>query len=89
MPTQNINITKTWTQLATSADADVLISTTFPNSIEYATTAANAAPTVVGHTLSNREALTRSVIGAGYIWARIAADVDTRVISSVQMVVTK
>lgn len=54
MPTQNINITKTWTQLATSADADVLISTTFPNSIEYATTAANAAPTVIGHTLSNR-----------------------------------
>ena len=88
MPTSNVALAKTWVQLAADTDETVLISTTFPGAVEYAATAAAVAPTIEGHVLSNREALTRSVLGQGYIWAKVQADAQM-VSATINMVVTK
>lgn len=88
MATTNISINHAWTQLATAAEEAVLISTKFPHPVQYATTAADVAPDLEGHTLANKDALSRSVIGSGYIWARVAPDV-VLVSESVTLVVTK
>lgn len=88
MATSNVSIAKTWVQLAANTDEAVLISTKYPYAVEYAATAAAAAPTVEGHALSNKEAITRSVLGAGYIWAKVATE-SPMVSATITMVVTK
>lgn len=70
MPTINTPITGTWTKVAETADANLLVSWSENTTIEVASTTTNSAPTVTGHTLSNDSAITRSVIGPGYIWAK-------------------
>jgi hypothetical protein len=85
MPTLNINVTPTWTKLADTADAEFLITWDDPSAVEFAATAADAVPNVRGHRLTREMALTRSALGAGYVWARLTNVVP----ASVSMVVTK
>lgn len=72
MTTLNTSISRTWTKVAETADLDMLLTYDYPVSIEVATTTTDTAPTVVGHTLNRESAITRSVIGTGYVWARTA-----------------
>lgn len=82
MATQNLNITLEWVQIASPSDSSVLISWEGPSAVEFACTDTAVTPTVYGHLLRPGEAITRSVIGNGYIWAR-SANLPAR------MVVTK
>lgn len=73
MPTTNVTVGRTWVKLADASQA-FLISANFDAVLEIATTSADSAPTVDGHKLRvgvGENALTRDVIGAGYVWARI------------------
>lgn len=72
MPTQNIAVGANWTKLADSSHMEMLVTWTDPVEVEIATTATDAAPTVVGHRLDRSTALTRAAIGAGFVWARHA-----------------
>jgi hypothetical protein len=73
MATTNATITKAWTQVAATADDLVLITRSDDvGSVEFALTAADSAPTgIVGHKLMPDEAITREVVGEGYIWMRV------------------
>ena len=73
MPTSNIAITSTWTKIAATTDADLLVTFNTPVTIDVATTAADAAPTVLGHRLTQDSAITRGVLGTGHVWARLVA----------------
>ena len=73
MPTSNITVTGTWTQLATDVNTDLLVTYNENCVVEIAATAANGIPTVTGHRLSNDSAMTRAVIGSGFVWARTVA----------------
>lgn len=73
MPTVNINAGPAWVKVA-DAGQDFLMSTNTDIVVEVATTTADAAPAVTGHRMNcgfNREALTRTAIGAGYVWAKL------------------
>jgi hypothetical protein len=71
MPTNNIAITSTWTKLAASTDTDLLITSNDAVAVEIASTSADSAPTVVGHYLAPGQAITRSLLGAGHVWAKL------------------
>jgi hypothetical protein len=86
MATNNIAITSAWTKLAETADADVLITCNDAVTVEVAATLADAAPTVVGHKLNPGQAITRSLIGSGYVWAKLLPGSQP---ASVIMVVSK
>ena len=86
MPTSNITITGSWTQLATDTNTDLLATFDENIAVEVASTATNTAPTVTGHRLSNQSAITRAVIGSGYVWARTAAG---SVPSQISVIVSK
>ena len=73
MATSNIPITKTWTKIADDADDPWLVRWEGGAHVEFATTAADTAPTIkVGHVLKPGDTLTRLVFGGGYLWARCA-----------------
>lgn len=72
MPTTNVSVTTSWTKIAEAGEA-FLLSANVRSVIQVATTTADAAPVIEGHQLSvggSQDALTRDVIGAGYVWAR-------------------
>lgn len=70
MPTINITLPATWTKIA-NAGEDFLASYPGWLRFEVAVTAGDTPPTLnLGHHLLPGEALIRSVIGPGYVWAR-------------------
>lgn len=71
MTTVNTAITTAWTKIADASDTELLVSWQDPVVVEVATTAADAAPTVFGHRLSREDALTRGVLGSGFVWAKL------------------
>lgn len=73
MATYNIKATTTWAQVALNTDTDLLITIDNAVTIEVATTTPNSAPTVTGHRVSSDNAITRSVLGQGYVWVRLVA----------------
>lgn len=73
MATTNIEVTSSWVKLADVTDTELLVTWSTPVTIEVATTSANTAPTVNGHRLSNSDAITRGVIGSGYVWAKLVS----------------
>ena len=86
MATLNISISDQWTKLADSANSELLVTWNDPVSVEVATTTADTAPTVNGHHLSPDDAVTRAVIGSGYVWARLVSGSRP---NSANLVVTK
>jgi hypothetical protein len=87
MATTNVTVTSTWTKLANTEDDHVFVTAAGPAVLEVATTAADAAPSgIVGHRLpvaSIGDAISRDLLGPGYVWCRIA---DHRVTSQVVVV---
>lgn len=71
MATSNVSIGNSWVKVAEDTDASVLISTNNTTPVEYATTTTDTAPVVTGHTLSYSETITRTLLGDGFIWARV------------------
>lgn len=86
MPTANIPISKAWKKIANAGES-FLASAPAEADVEFAATTADAAPTVLGHALKQGEALTRAVIGDGYIWVRISNFKSAR--NAANLVVTK
>ena len=86
MATLNISISDQWTKLADSANLELLVTWNDPISIEVATTTADTAPIVNGHRLFPNDAITRTVIGSGYVWARLVSGSRS---NSANLVVTK
>jgi hypothetical protein len=81
MATSNIAITNAWTKIADSSNAELLVTWSEPVAVEVATTSADSAPTVRGHRLPRDSALTRDVIGSGYVWAKCELSAVTLVVS--------
>jgi len=79
MSTTNISVTNAWTLVAASGTDPVIVS--FEGGrVEVATTDSDAtAPTVSGHALVGREAVTRAHLGAGAIWARTTHDLGAQI----------
>lgn len=86
MATYNITVTSAWTKVADTTNDSVLVTWDSPTVFEVATTTADTAPTVAGHRLNNDQAITRSSLGPGHIWAKTAPGAIT---SNVKTVVTK
>lgn len=86
MATTNIAVTPAWVKLADASAIDFLATWDVPVTVEFATTAADTAPTVVGHKLGPGSAITRIILGAGYVWARLVAGSKP---ASVNMIVSK
>jgi hypothetical protein len=73
--TTNVNVGSTWVKLANSTDAEVLISHGKRATVQVAATAADSAPTTIsGHSIKKDDAITRSVLGSGFVWARCLTD---------------
>ena len=70
MATINVTVGADWVQIALNTDDNVLSTSRYTESVEYATTAPDTAPTVQGIALTAGMAITRDLIGPGYIWAR-------------------
>lgn len=73
MPTTNVQVTQAWVKIAETSHTEFLVTWDDRVDLEFATTTADSAPTVRGHRLSRDSAITRSVLGAGYVWARVVA----------------
>jgi hypothetical protein len=86
MPTSNVVISSSWVKIAESSNAELLATWSDPAVLEVATTATDSAPTVQGHKLTREGALTRGVIGAGFVWAKLSAGTKP---NSVLLVVSK
>ena len=86
MPTVNIAITNAWTKIAADTNTDLLVTFDHPVTIAVATTAADTPPTVLGHRLTRESALTRGVLGSGFVWART---VGGAIPASIDLVVSK
>lgn len=76
MPTQNVVITKSWTQLVDNTKQFLITLPLYGSvNIEVAITDTNSPPgdNLVGIPLLsfNREGLMRDQVGPGYVWARI------------------
>jgi hypothetical protein len=81
MTTINTSISRAWVKIAESSDEGLLVTWAEPETVEFATTAADAAPTVIGHALTSKDAITRAVLGAGYVWARaVSVDIGANVL---------
>lgn len=70
MATANITITRAWTKVAEDFDNFLL---DIPGSLEFevAATETDTAPIVLGHRLKDGDALTRTVLGSGFVWCRV------------------
>jgi hypothetical protein len=86
MATSNINITNAWTKIADASNAELLVTWNAPVWIEVATTVADSAPVVSGHRLAPESAITRTIIGAGYVWAKVVASANS---AAMDLVVSK
>ena len=86
MPTTNPAITSTWSKIADSSNTELLASWNAPVQVEFATTSADSAPTVHGHRLDQGSCITRSLLGSGYVWARLSKGAAP---SSINLVVSK
>ena len=86
MPTINQTITSTWVKVASDSDDTLLVTWDAPVLIEVATTSTDVVPTVKGHSLSREDAISRIVLGDGYVWVRLAAGTKP---DSTMLVVTK
>ena len=88
MPTVNTPITAAWTKIADASNTELLVTCTTESTVEFVTTTADVAPvtTMMGHQLVNEDALTRGVIGSGFVWARLVAGSHP---PSTRLVVTK
>ena len=84
MTTYNTTISSAWTKLADSSNMELLITWDAAIDIEVAVTATNVAPTVLGHSLNRANAITRAVLGTGYVWAR-----SKGAVAGVTLIVTK
>lgn len=72
MATTNQTITKEWAKVADDDDDSVLVTCRTPSTVEFAMTTTDDEPELLrGHLLQPDEAITRLVVGAGYIWMRI------------------
>lgn len=85
MATKNISISKEWTIVTTSPDAHFLVSFDHLAVVEFCTTTDITATEFpnTGHVLSFREAITRTTLGSGYVWARAREGVVELAISEV------
>lgn len=84
--TSNLTLTPTWVKAVTGTTEDFLASTHETGSVEFAVTATDVTPTLAkGHLLQAGDALTRAVVGTGYVWARKASKFPAQVV----LVVTK
>jgi hypothetical protein len=73
MPTTNITVNKTtWTKVADSSNSELLMSWDYPTPMEVAVTATNAVPTVIGHKIASESAITRALLGSGFVWMKQA-----------------
>lgn len=74
MATTNVTITKTWAKVAEDTDDPFLIQAASSLDWEIAAVALDAAPvSTTGHRMTgDAESMTRSLIGAGFVYARIA-----------------
>lgn len=70
MTTSNTSLTSNWNKVANASDVSLLVSWVDTSPIEFAVTDADEAPTTIGHVLHREQGLTRTMIGAGYVWAR-------------------
>ena len=86
MATTNVSVGRNWVKVADIADTDLLITWVTPAFLEVATTATDVAPNVIGHQLSREEAISRSVIGQGYVWVKV---VGSGPINEVPLVISK
>lgn len=86
MATSNISVTPAWTKIADASNTDLLVTWDTPVAIEFATTAADAAPTIRGHRIPPDSAITRSILGSGYVWAKT---VSGAVPADISVVVSK
>lgn len=86
MATSNINISAAWTKIADASNSDLLVTWGTPVSVELATTAADAAPTVQKHRIPPDSAINRGLLGAGYVWAKT---VSGAVPAQISLVVSK
>jgi hypothetical protein len=74
MSTKNFEVTTDWLLIANAADDDVLVSSGRRAIIEFAVMDAEEDPEVSGHQLTRMaegEAITRSALGPGYLYARV------------------
>ena len=84
MATTNVTITSAWTKIAESSDS-FLVTWDSQTVVEIAATATDTAPVVNGHRLGFGDAITRDLIGTGFVWAKTAGGVP----SSLSVVVSK
>ena len=70
MSTLTLSVTNNWTNIAADTDGEVLVTWLDPICIEFAVTDTASPPTVSGHRFYRETPLTRSMIGAGFLWAR-------------------
>lgn len=78
MATTNVQATTTWLKIAENTVPEFLVTWDIPVTLEFATTDTNVAPIVQGHRLTRESAITRSVIGPGYVWVRVTATNPTK-----------
>jgi hypothetical protein len=70
--TSNVTVTSAWTKVADDTDDPVLIQCPVRASWEVAAVATEVAPEVAGHRLIGpNQAVTRDLIGAGFIYCRL------------------
>jgi hypothetical protein len=73
--TTNINVGTAWVKLANASDVTVLISHGKRATVQLAATNTDVAPTtVLGHDITLDDAITRDILGPGFIWARCLTD---------------
>ena len=82
MATTNVTIGSTWTKVINSTDAEFLVTWSAPEQVEFAATAADTAPVVQGHSLDRSQALSRTALGTGYVWAKTAKNSVALVVSN-------
>lgn len=70
--TSNVSLTAAWAKVTTDSSSDFLASSHGTGDVEFAVTATDVTPTVSrGHVLQAGDALTRTVTGTGFVWARV------------------
>lgn len=88
MPTTNKTLRDQWQLVANSSDTKLLITWGRGATVEIATTGDNTAPdpSLVGHVLSSGDAVTRNVLGDGYVWMKTTVSSYNK---STNVVITK
>ena len=90
MATTNVTVTNVWTKIAEDTAEYLLVSAPYSRygtnhvTVEFAVTDADAAPSesLAGHALDGSDALTRGVIGPGFVWARALQDRNAGIVVS-------